>query len=424
MQAYSPKQADVLLHADARSNLLHGAVRSGKTWVGYDLILKRLRDLPRGNRLLVGKTERTLRRNIIHPMQERFGRRYIGDLSNGEVRIFGTRFYCVGANDERALQKIQGLGLIYAYGDEITTWPESFYRMLLSRLSDPGAIFDGSCNAEGPFHWLKVGTIDRAAELNLKLWHFTLEDNPFLDPAFVSDLKREYVGVWHQRMILGLWVAAEGAIYAMLDEAVHVADELPEMIRHWVGVDYGTSSVTTFWLLGLGVDHRLYFLDRWRWDAVERRRQRTDVEFAEEMDAWLLGQGVTPRWIFVPADAASFMAQLYQTARQKRANGEPTALINLAYADQSPGSVLDGIRDLSTLLARGRLLFSRAVQKQGGLAEWAGYAWDAKAQARGEDAPLKQNDHDPDAGRYVVRGVRDVWSSWPAMREEVSGTSG
>jgi len=31
-----------------------------------------------------------------------------------------------------------------------------------------------------PYHWLKTEYLDRVHELNLKTWHFVLEDNPNL----------------------------------------------------------------------------------------------------------------------------------------------------------------------------------------------------------------------------------------------------
>jgi len=40
------------------------------------------------------------------------------------------------------------------------------------------------------------------------------------------------------------------------------------------------------------------------------------------------------------------------------------------------------------------------------------YVWDTKAQERGEDKPVKESDHGPDALRYVCRGVKRVWLRW------------
>jgi len=35
-----------------------------------------------------------------------------------------------------------------------------------------------------------------------------------------------------------------------------------------------------------------------------------------------------------------------------------------------------------------------------------------RLQAKGEDAPLKQDDHGPDALRYDVQACRAVWRPW------------
>src|SRR3989339_640528 len=226
---YSPKQANVLLNANSRWNILHGAVRSGKTHISYDLILKRIIELPDGPRWLIGKTERTLKRNVLDPMRERYGSKYVSNIyGTGECKIFGKRFYVAGANDERSVQKIQGAGMVYAYGDEITTWPRSFFEMLKSRLDKPNAKFDGTCNPEGPYHWLKTDVIDKKGVLDVKDFHFELDDGKyFLSPEFIENLKKEYTGVWYKRYIQGLWVLAEGAIYDMWDDVIHVIDKPP-----------------------------------------------------------------------------------------------------------------------------------------------------------------------------------------------------
>jgi len=65
---------------------------------------------------------------------------------------------------------------------------------------------------------------------------------------------------------------------------------------------------------------------------------------------------------------------------------------------------------VSTLLGAGRLKIHESCR--GLIEEMGTYVWDEKAQARGEDKPLKQNDHGCDALRYAVRGLRRVWRPW------------
>ena len=393
----------------ARLNIWDGAVRSSKTicsiirWIDY------VATAPPGQLMMFGKTERTLKRNILDPLRDIVGRKYFQhNRGMGEAKLFGREVIIVGANDERSEGKIRGWTGAGAYGDELSLIPESFFQMTLSRLSVPGAKLFGTTNPDNPHHWLKKNYLDREGKLNLRRFHFTLDDNISLSQEFVDALKAEYVGLWYKRFILGLWVAAEGAIYDMLDEDIHVVDVLPRMQQHWVGVDYGTSGVTCFWLLGQGEDGKLYFIDFWRHDVSEGRVQKSDLTLAKDLDDWLASQyngvGVTAR-VVIPHDAASFVVYLQQN-RSKFSH-----IHGLAMADQSPGSVLEGIRDFSSLLTAGLLFYSREVERKSGLAEVSGYVWDPKAQEAGEDKPLKQDDHDPDAQRYVIRHTRNIWYS-------------
>ena len=396
MQAYSPKQAQAMLQPPRRWNFLVGATRSGKTYAQYDLIPIRARKLPKGNCFLIGKTLGTLTKNVIRPMQDRFGTSQISDIRNrggaNEVLMFGRRFYAVGATDESSLKYIQGVGMVYANCDEFALYPKSFLEMLKSRLSEPGACVDATMNPEGPHHYVKTDFINKAKDLDLSLIHFTLDDNPFLDPSFVKSLKTEYKGVWYNRLILGQWVAAEGAIYDMFDENVHVVDELPPMVRYWIAGDYGTTNPTVFLLFGLGTDGNYYAIDEYRYDSSEHGgRKKTGPEYADDLVKFVSDWGYYPQsYIFDPS-AIEFIELLKKP---------PYNLTNVIGANNE---VVPGIRRVAGLLSTGKLFFHRRCQVT--ILEHQGYLWDIKAQERGEDKPVKQADHGPDGTRYFVNEV-------------------
>src|SRR5690606_7725931 len=96
------KQARSILEANARINIWHGSVRSGKTVASILRWLDFVAHGPPAELLMVGKTTRTLKRNSLDPMMEMLGddecRRVSG---RGEPCIYGRRVYLVGANDER-----------------------------------------------------------------------------------------------------------------------------------------------------------------------------------------------------------------------------------------------------------------------------------------------------------------------------------
>ena len=218
---FSVKQLDVLTKATRRWNILYGATRSGKTHVSYFLLLRHLREHLKDSCLIAGKTLNTVERNILVPMRKIFGDEYIGKIvNNREVTLFGKKCFVVGANDERAITKIQGTGLGYAYLDELTTYPENFFQMLKSRLDAPNACCDATCNPESPSHFVKQ-FIDTVG-LDIYVEQFTIYDNPFLPSAFVTSLENEYRGtIYFDKWILGKWVKAEGLVFPLFKREEH-----------------------------------------------------------------------------------------------------------------------------------------------------------------------------------------------------------
>ncbi|NCC84676.1 MAG: PBSX family phage terminase large subunit [Clostridia bacterium] len=385
---FSQKQIDAL-GANARYNIFEGSVRSGKTHVSFWWWCRFVKDFApkQGDLLMVGKTERTLERNIINPMIEVFGsKRLHYSKGMGEGEFMGRRFYVAGANDERSQDKIRGMTLAGAYGDEITLWPESFWEMLRSRLSPKGARFLGTTNPDSPYHWLKAGTLDRESELNLRRVRFRLEDNTFLDPSFVDDLKREYTGLWYRRFILGEWCQAEGTVYDMWDEARHVKkNPISNIATRDYSIDYGTSNPTVF-LECVSGEGRYHVSSEYYWDSREKGRQKTDGEYADDLIKFM---GDKPyRWVIVDPSAASFIAEL----KRRRIKVQPAV-----------NDVLDGIRETAKMLANDSLSVSPECPYTRG--DFSSYVWDTQAQRRGEDKPLKQHDHAADAVRYWVMTV-------------------
>ncbi|MBI0375657.1 terminase [Streptomyces albiflaviniger] len=199
---------------------------------------------------------------------------------------------------------------------------------------------------------------------------------------------------------------AEGRLrgfYDMWDEGAHVVDALPDMRRYWLGVDYGTTNPFAALLLGEGVDGRLYVCSEWRHDSRATRRQMTDAQYSAAVRQWLaewrhpaagpdVPAGVAPQWTFIDPSAAFHCADV-----GRRAPGPARA----------SNEVKDGIRTVAGALAAGRLLVHRSCS--GLLAELPGYSWDAKATERGEDAPLKIDDHSADALRYVMHSTAHEW---------------
>jgi len=404
----SPRQVWSIAQASARVNLWTGSIRSGKTVASLLAWLIYVAHAPRGGALVViGRTRESIARNVFGPLQDEslFGAlskhvRYTPGAPTGN--ILGRTVHILGASDARAEMVLRGLTVSGAYVDEATLVSEAFWTQLLGRMSVPGSRLFATTNPDGPAHWLKKQVLDRAEELGYRTFRFKLADNTHLDPAYVLQISREYVGLWYRRFILGEWVQAAGAIFDTWDPERHVvpASAIPRMDRVLaVGVDYGDTHDTRGYLLGLGRDnrpgrveeYRLYVLAEWA------PGKATQGEQSAAFQRWLAHQPVEawrhPEWVCVDSAAASFRNQLHH-------DGVPGVR-------NAHKSVLPGIRNVSALLAVDSLVVSDECTQL--IEKLPGYVWDDKATARGEDAPVKENDDEVDALRYAVYTTRLDW---------------
>lgn len=212
----SDKQIEYTENATHRWNIKSGAVRSGKSFVDTAAVIP-LRIIERlgkpGLAVVLGVSRDTIERNVLQPLREIYTDKRVGTInSRNTVYLFGEEVYCLGAEKVSQVAKIQGSSIKYCYGDEIAKWNKEVFQMLKSRLDKPYSCFDGACNPEHPTHWLKE-FIDNK-ELDIYLQHYTIFDNPFLPEEYVKQLCKEYEGtIYYDRLILGLWKRADGAIY-------------------------------------------------------------------------------------------------------------------------------------------------------------------------------------------------------------------
>ena len=212
----SSKQNEYIVNATHRWNIKSGAVRSGKSYVDTAFVIPfRIRERAGkpGLNVILGVSKESIERNVLQPMREIYTDKLIGTINNRNIaRICGEDVYCLGAEKVSQVAKIQGASIKYCYGDEIAKWNKEVFQMLKSRLDKPYSCFDGSCNPENPTHWLKE-FLDNV-ELDIYLQRYTIFDNPYLPEEFVQQLCKEYEGtIYYDRLILGLWKRAEGAIY-------------------------------------------------------------------------------------------------------------------------------------------------------------------------------------------------------------------
>lgn len=409
----SLKQIQSYNEADKRFNIWVGAVRSGKTYSSILKLIDLLKNGPPGNGMIIGVNRDTIQRNVLLELYK-----FLGfsppSTKTTETKLYGRNIYFVGAHDESAVRRIQGSTLAFAYVDEATCIPAPFWRMLLSRLSIKGSQLLATCNPEGPAHWLKKEFIDRAGELDLAHWHFTLDDNPSLDEKYKNDLKREYTGMWFKRYILGEWAVAHGLIYDSFDQDNVYEKEMDKANYYVMGIDYGTSNATAAVLCAVSPTKwpQIRVEDEYYYDSAKKGRSKTDAELADDIFEFVQYKNLSA--IYVDPSAASLKLEL-------RARNLPVL--------DARNDVIEGIKQTGKFIAQKNLVIHRKCQTL--LECIQSYAWDPKAADQGEDKPIKKKEHICDALRYAC------YSAFPSgqfnnpdenltidqLRRKISGTS-
>jgi PBSX family phage terminase large subunit len=366
-----------------------GAVRSGKTlsmgmsFVAWAMAFHRERTFA-----LCGKTIASLRRNVLTELlpamrdrgftcQEKVSQHLV-EISLGGKK---NRFYLFGGRDESSAALIQGITLTGVLLDEVVLMPRSFVEQAIARCSPEGAKLWFNCNPAYPGHWFYQEWIRKAEARNCLYLHFTMDDNPSLSEATKARYRRSYSGTFYARFIEGKWTAAQGLVYPMFSEAIHVCREIPAKMERWyVSCDYGTANPSSFGLWGRA-EGRWIRVREYYWDARARGEQRTDEEHYRALEALAEGADVTA--VVCDPSAASFLECIRRHGRY--------AVI------PARNEVLTGIRLVAEALRERTIQFSPDCADC--LREFQLYRWEENG---GRDAPRKEDDHAMDDVRYFV----------------------
>lgn len=384
-----------------------GSIRSGKTLsMSLSFVMWAMETFDQRNFGMCGKSIGSLRRNVVmelkrllpgrgYEVQDRRGDNLILIRRQKDGAVVENTFYLFGGKDESSQDLVQGVTLAGVLLDEAALMPESFVNQATGRCSVEGAKLWFNCNPESRMHWFKLNWINRYREKRLLYVHFTMDDNLSLSERTKERYRTMYYGAFYRRYILGEWMSADGIIYDMWSDAnvyddseYHADDEKPK--TRYIAVDYGTTNPMVF--LDARDDGKTFWItNEYYFDSRRMQRQKTDREYAEDFDEFVGGDHSVS--VIIDPSAESFRVEL-------RNRGYHVIGANNA--------VLDGIRVTMTMIARRGVRVNRQRCKNL-QREIEGYVWDDKAAQRGEEKPVKVNDHAMDALRYLLKTVVRGW---------------
>lgn len=388
-----------------RGIIADGSIRAGKTFsFRQAFIIWAMASFNNQKFGICGSTIGSIKRNILEDLREEIRTlNYLGfeeDYKDGVKCLivstpYSTNYFYLFAGDNEKSQKyIQGITLAGIYLDEVALMPESFVNQATARCSVEGSKLWFNCNPSNPNHYFKVNWIDKHEEKNLIYLHFTMDDNPSLTEEIKDSYKAMYAGVFYQRYIQGLWVLAEGVIYSMVDEdnfytEVTKPKGLFYTALRTISCDYGTHNPCVF--LDCYDDGDTIWIDNcYYYDGRLEQHEKTDEEYCNDM-ANFMGNRLCD--IVVDPSATSWITALRQRGW---------------IVKEADNEVLDGIRKCSTLFAKKKIKINKDTCKPL-LIELQSYVWDDKAAIRGEEKPIKANDHSLDPIRYLVNTKLPAW---------------
>lgn len=402
VKPFTMNQLKALFESEKPFNLWEGSIRSGKTFLSLAWLIEKIITLPRGNGMLLGQTPETIERNFLNDFMDILGEGsyhyvkgkyidiYYTDRNTGEGRK--RRLFIVGAKNKDAIRRVRGSTLMIAYIDEITMMPQDVFDELVGRLSYRESICLATTNPDHPKHWLLRDYIEHKKKAEDWSRHkFTLDDNLALSSEYKERLKRQYQGIpaRYQRMILGRWVLADGVIYQVFSPDKHILKQLPgKARRYFVAGDYGDQNATVFLLIGEFRDKNnkkiFIVVKEYYYSGRETKISKSVTEYVDDFEKW------------IPKDVRISEIILDPSAKALTREFEKRRYI----VTPANNAVNEGINETANMLYNSELFVMEDCKET--IAEFGIYSWDPKASERGEDAPLKDNDHCMDSLRYFV----------------------
>ncbi len=394
---FSKKQAEILkfICEDYDTLICDGAVRSGKTVVMImAFVMWAMSNFSRESFAICGKTVQNAEKNVLKPFMNIEGLPYSIKYKRAEHMLQVScgknenYFYIYGGRDESSYTLIQGITLAGVFFDEVALQPKSFVEQAISRtLTFDNAKLWFNCNPESPGHWFYGEYIEKQPP-GAKRLHFLMNDNPIMTADKIEKAESRFSGVFYDRYVKGLWVAAEGLVYKVFDEKLHVTDKVPESGMYYISIDYGTLNPCSMGLWCIA-DGTAYRVAEYYYDGRKTGRQLTDEEYYKQLER-LAGDKYI-QCVVVDPSAASFITTIKRHGRFT--------------VRKAKNDVIAGINRTAVLISGGKVKIHpscRAIIK-----EFKSYRYDEKA---AKDTVIKENDHAMDDMRYFCYTILDkMW---------------
>lgn len=385
--------------------ILEGAVRSGKTFIDNLLFYVHVGEHAGKHRdfIITGHSIGSIERNVLKPLYDSLGCNVNLD-KNQAFNLHGNKVHCFGCADVDDYKKITGMTSFGWLANETTLHHRTAIQECFNRCSGDGARIFWDTNPDFPEHFVKADYIDKDGSLlsngriRVKSWHFEIDDNPFLSPDYIEMLKASTPsGMFYDRKIKGLWVAAEGVVYEEFNRNIHVIEPFkpkPEWKRYR-GIDYGYENPFVCLWACINPDGQLVIYDEHYESHMLIGEHARIIKSKTES--------------FYDKDGKPVKPVSYETVADHDAQDNAEMRNHGVYTINANKEVIRGIEKVAERLKvrpngrPGMLITSNCVNT---IRELSAYSWNERKDGRPvKEEPKKVNDHTCDCLRYLVMHV-------------------
>lgn len=317
----------------------------------------------------------------------------------------GSRLYIGGMKDDAQREAIRSIGgdggIDGAWLEEANAFSEQDFNEVLARLRGKAASWRQiilTTNPDTQYHWINQRLIQKAGAA---VFYSGEVDNPH-NPSDYREILATLTGIDFDRLVLGLWKQAEGAVYEF-DNRIHLVKRFdpPKEWRRFRVIDFGFTNpfVCQWW--ALDGDGRMYLY------REIYMSQRTVKDHAAQIKA--LGAGEQIETTVTDHDAedqATLRQEGISTIRAIKDVSPGIQAVQQRLRVQPDGKprlfVMEGALAEEDARLRDRKLPTSTLQ------EFGGYVYPKGVDGKPvKEAPVKVNDHGMDAVRYAVMFLDD-----------------
>lgn len=397
--------------------LLTGSAGGGKSRVAAEIIHALCQHYAGITVLMLRKTRESTTNSIVAFMKQTVMGAQLGKTvhhvvgesmfkyNNGSMLIYGGM-----KNDEQRerIRSIGGAGGVdFIWLEEATQFSEDDFNELLARMRGNVAGWRQvllTTNPDSPTHWIYRRLI-QGGEASV---HYSrAADNPS-NPAQYAEILSKLTGVQYERLVLGLWKNAEGAVYGEFDPATHLLETVPSLDqfkRYAVGVDWGYTNPGVMEVWGEDYDGRILLVE-------EIYQTGQTVSGSNGLDGWWIQQAKDLQERYEPE---AFIADPSAPAYIATLNAEGLYCVP---ADNDIRSGIDSVKNRLRIATDGRpriYFYKYALVEEDPirlenkqptccLDEIVGYSWPKpKPNQPVKEVPIKKDDHAMDTMRYVSK---------------------